>query len=362
MMKQNFTRHCVCVLALAVCLSGAAYAQTAPRSYYVRADGDDNNNGRSEAAPFKTLEKAAEMAKMGVIKTITVIGPLEGGSVQAAGNDEILITGKPDAGDAEKAVINKTVSISDAKVRFTHIRFEGRMSISGTVTLGEGVVVTGSSSDGLVSWWDGSLTMTGDAHITGNTKGPGISGDDRGTVIMNGNAKITGNAGAGIYNVRVVTMSDKAEISGNKGRGITGAAGASGASTITLSGNASITGNTAERGGGVYVGYRGTLTLSGNASITGNTAKQGGGVYVKTGQASMEGGTISGNKAEYGAGVYVPKDRIFTLKKGTITGNEAEFVGGGVYVEAGGTYNAQGGSVTGNTAGDGDGENVFRQR
>jgi hypothetical protein len=341
-MKRNFTRHCVCVLALAVCLSGAAYAQSAPRSFYVSANGDDaNNNGRSEAAPFKTLGKAVEMAKMGAIKTITVIGPLEGGSVQAAGNNEILITGKPDASDTEKAVIKRSISIGGGKVRFTHIRFEGRMDIgSSNITLGEGVVVTGSSSDGLVNMRSSSLTMTGDAHISGNTEGPGIRdwglfwGLGPSTVIMSGNAKITGNARAGISEVSVVTMS----------------------------GNAEISGNIAEQGGGVYIVSNSSLTLSGNASITGNTAKKGGGVYIREGQANLEGGTISGNKAEYGAGIYIEKDEIFTQKGGTITGNEAEFVGGGVYVEAGGTYNAGGGSVTGNAAGDGDGEDVFRQK
>jgi hypothetical protein len=388
-MKRNFTQKW-CLLALLVCISGAA-AHAQARSYYVRANGDDNNNGRSEDAPFKTLEKAVEMAKAGVIKTITVIGPIEGGrtSIHDTGSDEILITGKPDASDA---VINGNEHIFiRAKVRFTHIRFTLQkgmsISVSGTVTLGEGVVVTGGNTDGLVSvrggtygsaYSSGALLMTGNAQITGNTNGPGIRGngaditmtgnaqitgnktgirrfDGTLTVTMSDNAKISGNEGVGVEAAKTITLSGNAEISGNKGVGVVLYQEAFYPGTMTLSENAKIVNN---RGGGVYAGSGG-LTISENASITGNTAKKGGGVYG--GQVIMEGGTISGNKAEYGAGVYVPPRASFTLKEGTITDNEAEFVGGGVYAEKGGTYNAQGGTVTGNKAGDG-GENVFRQQ
>jgi hypothetical protein len=378
-MKRNFTQKW-CLLALLVCMSGAA-AHAQARSYYVRANGDDNNNGRSEDAPLKTLEKAAAMAKMGVIKTITVIGPIgEGAKISDTGSDEILITGKQNAGDAEKAVIKGGVRLDDTKVRFTHIRLESELSANGTVTLGEGVVVTGGISN------RGTLTMTGNAQITGGTGESGINNGEYyrggGATIMSGNARITG-CSVGVKG-GTLTMSDNAEISGNKGMGVT-------AGTVTLSGNAKISGNegvgvyagivtlsdnaeiSGNKGGGVslvsYWGYRdrAKLTISGNASITGNTAKKGGGVvYViesggQGGDIVMEGGTISGNKAEYGAGVYVLKGCSFTQKGGTITGNEAEFVGGGVYAESGGTYTAQGGTVTGNKAGDG-GENVFRQQ
>jgi hypothetical protein len=65
--------------ALLAVFGFSSAAQTpANRSYYVHADGDDeNNNGRSEEAPYKTLKKAVEMATKGAVKTITVIGTLD---------------------------------------------------------------------------------------------------------------------------------------------------------------------------------------------------------------------------------------------------------------------------------------------
>jgi hypothetical protein len=49
-----------------MCLLGTvqAFGQAANRSYYVRADGNDEaNNGRSEEAPFKTLKNAVKNAE-----------------------------------------------------------------------------------------------------------------------------------------------------------------------------------------------------------------------------------------------------------------------------------------------------------
>jgi predicted outer membrane repeat protein len=373
------------------------YAQTsAPRSYYVNGvTGDDaNNNGRSEETPFKTVTKAVEMAKMGVIKTITIIGRISSTDeirISDAGSDEILITGKPDAGENEKASTNGKFSISDSKVRFTHITIEAQINVRGTVTLGAGVVVQTNNGDGAVYVGSGSLTITDDAVITGNKSGGGIYRDGNGSVllIMTGNSKITNNAGRGIYyssyNKSSITMSDNAEISGNANGGVY----LDSDSTLTMSGNAKISGNTTtENGGGVYLGGDSTLTMSGNAEISGNTAtKNGGGVYFQgeikldggkitnnsaknrgggiymgnSGTMSMSKGEISGNKAEYGAGVFVVEKQKFTMSGGTITANEAEFVGGGVYVSTGATYTASGGTVTGNTAGDGAGHDVFRQ-
>jgi hypothetical protein len=49
----------------------------------------------------------------------------------------------------------------------------------------------------------------------------------------------------------------------------------------------------------------------------------------------------------------------FTLTGGSITGNAAALEGGGVFVRNKGAYAPGRGTVTGNTAGDGEGENVY---
>jgi hypothetical protein len=437
-----------------MCLLGTvqAFGQTAERSYYVRADGDDEaNNGRSEDAPFATLKKAIEMAAAGAVRTITVIGTVDASSIYSGGTKEIIITGKPEASETEKAVILSEIGIRNSKIRFTHVKItnmSGRgLSISegAEVTLGENVLITGCKSYGAVEVDRGTLNMTdnstisgnintvsgsggggvylragtinmsGSATISGNTAeydGGGVyvrGGTHEGTINMSGNATISGNTagnggGAYIY-YGTINMSGNAVISGNTaeydGGGVYG--------NVTLSGSAAISGNTARRGGGVSGsvtlsgsatisdnkanseggGVNGSVTISGNAAISdnkaaetgggvdggvtmkggkisGNTAKQGGGVYNGyNGRVSysgiMENGEIYGNKAEYGAGYYVETGKL-TVAGGKITANEAEFVGGGVYVKGGATYEAgKGVSVTGNKAGDGEGEDVFRQ-
>ena len=115
----------------------------------------------------------------------------------------------------------------------------------------------------------------------------------------------------------------------------------------------SITGNSSQMGGGVYVSGGGTFNLYGG-SISGNETTgreygQGGGVYMGYGTFNMYGGSISGNRAStYGGGVYV-KDGTFNMYDGSIDKNHSETYGGGVGM-GGGTFNMKGGSISDNTA------------
>ena len=104
-------------------------------------------------------------------------------------------------------------------------------------------------------------------------------------------------------------------------------------------------------GSGVNVKVKGTFTMYGG-SISGNTADQGGGVY-NSGTFNMNGGTITSNTANNGGGVYNDNAGRFIMYGGTITGNKAEQTygteyGGGVYNQ--GTFNMYGGEITNNTA------------
>jgi predicted outer membrane repeat protein len=360
---------------------------TIRRSYYVNAaTGDDGNNGRSEDKPFKTMAKAVEAAKMGAVKTITIIGPVGGFEIAGTGPDETLITGKPDAGEAEKAVINGRVLVrGNAPVKFTYVTIENRIG-QGTddrhgvyamskVTLGQNTVIQNCAATGVWGSDRGgkiSVLLTDNAVIT-RCKENGIGGYV--TVIMTDYSSITHN-NTGIRG-EDCTLSGNAKISNNRAGGI-----AASSSTITISENAEISNNTTnESGGGVFVGklvmnggritnnaakkYGGgvrcdSIEMTGG-EISGNQAPRGGGIYCGSNASVVSGGAISGNKAEYGAGVFVANTNkaSFTLSGGSITGNEAEFVGGGIYVDSGVKYTATGGSVTGNTAGDDVGHDVF---
>ena len=116
----------------------------------------------------------------------------------------------------------------------------------------------------------------------------------------------------------------------------------------------SITKNTADNGGGVYVYNSGEFNMYGG-SITLNTAAKGGGVKVDGGKFNLYGGEIANNKAEgknSTGGVYVVNG-TFTMSGGTISGNTANYTNGadggvGVYNNA--TFNMSGGEITGNEA------------
>jgi TolB-like protein len=112
--------------------------------------------------------------------------------------------------------------------------------------------------------------------------------------------------------------------------------------TFILDNNITIQGHSGNNSAMVYV-QGGTFKMNAGVTITGNTDY---GVYVQYGIFEMNGGTISGNTANDGGGVY--NSGTFTMNDGIISGNIANR-GGGVY-NYGGTFSMRGGIITGNTA------------
>lgn len=106
-------------------------------------------------------------------------------------------------------------------------------------------------------------------------------------------------------------------------------------------------------GNGVYVSSNGTFNMYGG-KITGNTANYQGGGVRNEGNFTMYGGSITNNTIlggdgdGDGGGVY--NDGTFTIYDGTISNNKAPFYGGGVYNEKNFTMN--GGIIRGNQSGD----------
>ncbi|MCZ8039857.1 MAG: right-handed parallel beta-helix repeat-containing protein, partial [Microcystis sp. LE17-20A] len=101
-------------------------------------------------------------------------------------------------------------------------------------------------------------------------------------------------------------------------------------------------------GKGIYNNYLGTLTLTNN-TITGNTANfYGGGIY-NAGTLTLTNNTISDNTANfYGGGIY--NGGTLTLTNSTITDNTATYGGGGGIYNNGGTLTLTNSTITGNTA------------
>ncbi len=104
-------------------------------------------------------------------------------------------------------------------------------------------------------------------------------------------------------------------------------------------------------GGAIFARYS-TITMKGG-NITGNSANyRGGGIFLEDASTlTMEGGTITNNSASYyGGGVYLSSG-TFNLKDGRIEKNRADQRGGGVANGAfydGGTINMYGGTISGN--------------
>ena len=117
----------------------------------------------------------------------------------------------------------------------------------------------------------------------------------------------------------------------------------------TIGGTDANDANTATNGGGVCVSKNGSFEMSGSSCITNNKADSyGGGVNINYASATftMKGGSITGNNAAYGGGVCVGNG-TFTMTDGSITGNNAAY-GGGVYTVN--EFKMTGGSITGNNA------------
>jgi hypothetical protein len=334
------------VCGLVGCASSPATPDlTGVTSYYVRANGNDRNAGISEEEPFRTLTRAVEVAAKTPVKKITVIGKLEEsvriedtdptirqitkimdatgtddfaavlaanvGIAQIQGvydepdPDEILITGKPGATGAEKAVLTTTdnkniLLILDSTIRLEYIEIGGITINSGDpavvvgggrLTLAKGTkIINTTSLDPLagIAVIEGLLVMCDDAEVSGNVAkdNVGIYLDDsvlymRDNAIVTGNRATTGNGGGIALSGSTLDMRDNALVTnnsaGNAGGGIITFTDTEGGFTslIRMSGNARVTKNTAKVGGGILLQDR--LEMSGNAQVTGNTATSAGG-------------------------------------------------------------------------------------
>ena len=406
-MKKNKCFGFIAMVLLGLFTAPGLVAQTTiQQTYYVNATtGNDANNGRREEAPFKTMQKAIESAGMGVVRTITIIGSVNGFRIEGTGSNEITITGKPNATEAEKAKINGRVDISqNTVVKFIYLTIENPggngISSEGKVTLGRNAVIQNCLGYGVsvginYQGQQEQIVLTENAVITG-CKESGVRSDG-GSVIMTDDSSITNNQiGIRSYDERFsLTMSGNAKISYNQNSGVKSDDNNTPVGTVTISGNTEISYNTTVsatrdsnrspiRGGGVYVrnfvmnggkiinntaSENGGGVYCNNAKITGgeisgNQAEKGGGVYISSAwdrSSTITGGVITKNKADYGAGIFVESRHSLAISRANINLNEAEFVGGGLYLESGATYTASSGIITRNTAGDGVGHDVFNQ-
>ena len=185
----------------------------------------------------------------------------------------------------------------------------------GTGTLG------GSNASG------GSIRIGAYANATlysGTLTGNNVSGDGGAVSVTGGNCSFTMYGGA---------------ITGNTATGNGGGISSYdswNAGTVNINGGV-ISNNRATNGGGIYAASRTHFHLNGGEIINNTATGDGGGVYCSglysnaDGRCEFNGSTISGNTAQRGGGAYVGVCYI-GYRNCRITGNTATEAGGGLYL------------------------------
>ena len=217
---------------------------------------------------------------------------------------------------------------------------------------------SGSGSGGAISG-GGTLRLSGNVVIGGDTPGEGNKADQYGGGIFIGNGTLeigdtvkiscnTANDGGGIAcngsnatSFSTVNIGDSVEISNNRaakrGGGVMSNCGTGTSSPpniITIAENAKVADNTAGTlGGGVFVYSGGSVNVTGD--VCGNMAgTAGGGIYGSTNTSvTVNGGKITGNSSINGGGIYGSVATSIIISSSKISGNIASADGGGIFTE-----------------------------
>ncbi|MDR1230766.1 MAG: hypothetical protein LBK61_05130 [Spirochaetaceae bacterium] len=312
----------------------------------------DDNDGLSEATPFKTLLAAYEAARdsadrkqIVVLSNLTQTGEDADEDALTGPSELITIKGKDGTQTITRSVVanegagSVLVITGGAKITFVDIKVNGivgdgssifnrAIKIDGSeVTLGKGAVITGK--------------LQGDS--TGDNPGP----DGFNTDTKNGSGVFVTNSGK-------LTIADGSEVTGCEGPvnndvGTLGAVYANSGSNVLLTKGGKIYKNQALRGGGVAVYGTATFTMTGGEIYKNTGTDSGGGIYASrkgsydsptltlVGGEIYENYTTTGN----GGGIYTYKTLVaFTIEDGVvIRNNHAAGAGGGIAAKATTTTN-----------------------
>ncbi len=122
--------------------------------------------------------------------------------------------------------------------------------------------------------------------------------------------------------------------------------------SLTLTGNGTLSGGSADNGGAIY--NEGSLTIQNVTIQNCSASNQGGGIYnASTGTVTISGGSISNNSAANGGGIHLQGGNI-TINGGTISSNTSSGNCGGVNITNGANATMSGGSIANNTSGNND--------
>ena len=302
------------------------------------------------------------------------------------GNVDVDLSGKKDEATSQdgETDANKKVEIVDGKITgATDSGVTIKDAEDTNVLLKDLTIEDNKGTQGGGVHIENSQNVTIDHCTIQNNKTTEVS--------PNTNASVDIGAGGGVF------VSDKSHVTIQNGSTIQGNTGTRGGgiyvenSTVEVK-NSMIDGNTADDvpkkapnsnkglGGGIY-SYESTLTVT-DSTISGNEAKgstsliwynskdeissealgNGGGGICAVGKKSdvtLDGVTVTGNKATYskkgtGAGIEAQGGSL-TVKDSTISNNEAQGNGGGIFSAEGNVLDVSGSTIQGNKADNGGG-------
>jgi CSLREA domain-containing protein len=260
----------------------------------------------------------------------------EDATIQGAGSATTIVDGSDLDRVFELGALADDVAISGLTIRNgqTTAVGGGIYVNGGGLTLSSSVVRESTSPNG-----GGIFNGGGDLFLVGSS-------------VTDNNVGSTTAAGGGIYNEgggSQLTLSAGSVVSGNdaqRGGGIL-----NGASTMIS--HSQVTGNDAVQHGGGILNSNGTLTLT-NSLVQGNNANDtGGGISNQEATLTIVGSSVIGNTAAPGGGGISVVDANATLTNTTISGNSTNSVGGGLLVEelmGTSTVTMNNVTITGNTA------------
>ncbi|MEW5985729.1 MAG: choice-of-anchor Q domain-containing protein [Chloroflexota bacterium] len=193
-----------------------------------------------------------------------------------------------------------------------------------------------------------NAAATGDLDITGNLT---LNGAGASTTTINGNGTVTGDRVLHVLSPAVATISG-VTMSGGRVNGTGG--GVHNASHLTLQ-NCTVTSNTTtgsyNDGGGVYSGLGAVLTVE-SCTVSSNTGYEGGGIYSYD-EITVMGSTITRNTATASSGGGMSLGGG-TIQSSAISNNTASSDGGGVY-NGYGALTIESSTFTANTTSDSGG-------
>ncbi len=234
----------------------------------------------------------------------------------------------------------------------------------GTLTIGSGAVLQNAASSGdggAVNSWDGSVTVSG-GTVSGNSAAQGGAVYASGGTIEINDGSLSGNSadngGAIYYSGNDAVMVNGGSISDNNAEN--GGAVYLEKGTLEMTGG-SMDANAATENGGAVCAINGEIEVSGGTigDDTGNHARNGGAIYLESGSVTISGeAVISHNSAlENGGGVCTGIGTV-TMSGGGLASNSAAEKGGGLYSESGAISIDQA-SLSGNSSTAGNGGGVY---